>query len=66
MSSSQISVEVPTELLEEAMKVTGKDASETIAEGLERIRRRGEVLKALQGSMHLDINIDELRGRNRS
>jgi hypothetical protein len=30
-----------------------------------RIRRTSEKAMALRGKIHLDINIDELRGRNR-
>jgi hypothetical protein len=49
------------------MGYTGKGITETLVDGLEQLRRRRfyEKFKALQGKIHLDIDIGELRGRNR-
>ena len=46
-------------------KATAEDGTEITAEERARRRRFYEKLKQLQGKIHLDIDIDELRGRNR-
>lgn len=63
----RVTANLPEELLEKAMEVTGQGITETLVEGLEQLRRRRfyEKLQQLKGKIHLDIDIDELRGRNR-
>ena len=63
----RVTANLPQELLEKAMDYTGRGITETLVEGLEQLRRRRfyEKFKALQGKIHLDIDVDESRGRNR-
>jgi len=63
----RVTANLPEDLLDRAMEVTGEGITQTIIEGLEQIRRRRayEKFMALKGKIQLDINIDELRGRNR-
>lgn len=63
----RVTANVPEDLLKAAQEVTGKGITETIVDGLERVRRQRfyEKLQQLKGKIHLDIDIDELRGRNR-
>lgn len=63
----RITANLPEELLDSAMDVTGKGITETLVEGLEQLKRKRayEKLMALRGKIHLNIDIDELRGRNR-
>ena len=65
MTIRRITANLPAELLERAQEITGKGITETLVEGLERIRRQRayERILALEGKVKLDINIDELRGR---
>lgn len=62
----RITANLPEDLLRDAMEVTGKGITETITEGLNQLRRRRfyEKLMALKGKIHLDLDIDEARGRN--
>ena len=63
----RVTANIPEALLNAAREVTGAGSTETLGEGLEQLRRRRfyEKFKALQGKVHLDIDIDELRGRKR-
>jgi hypothetical protein len=63
----RITANLPADLLEKAMEYTGRGITETLVEGLEQLRRRRfyEKLKQLKGKVHLDIDIDKARGRNR-
>jgi len=63
----RVTANLPEDLLDRAMEVTGEGITQTIIEGLEQIRRRRayEKFMALKGKIQLDINIDELRGRHR-
>lgn len=64
----RITANLPAHLLEEAMKVSSKGITETLVEGLELLRRRRayQMAMALHGKIHLDLDIDEARGRRRS
>ena len=64
----RITANIPDGLLEAAQEVTGKGITETLVEGLEQLRRRRLYNKvmALRGKIHLDVDIDEIRGRVRS
>jgi len=64
----RVTVNLPRELLDEAMKVTGKSITETIVEGLAQIRRRCFYDRAmsLRGKVKLDIDLDAARGRRLS
>jgi deaminated glutathione amidase len=63
----RITANLPEKLLHDAREVTGKGITETIIEGLELVRRRKALmmLERLRGKLHIDINIDELRGRGK-
>ena len=49
------------------MDVTGKGITETLVEGLEQLKRRRayDKLMNLRGKIHLKLDIDALRGRDR-
>ena len=68
VTTRRITANVPTELLNAALKLTGKGITGTIVEGLEQMRRRRfyDRALALKGKLHLNIDIDELRGRGSS
>lgn len=61
----RITANLPTALLDEASKITGKGITETLTEGLMLIRRSRtyEKAMALRGKIHLDIDVDESRER---
>jgi len=63
----RVTANLPEDLLEKAMEVTGGGITETLVEGLEQLRRRRfyEKFMALKGKIHLDVDIDESRGRKR-
>jgi len=63
----RVTANIPEDLLKAAQDVTGAGITETIVEGLERVRRQRfyEKLQQLKGKIHLNIDIDELRGRHR-
>ncbi len=65
MKTRRVTANLPAELLDAAMDVTDKGITETLIEGLEQVRRRRfyEKLKQLKGKIHLNIDIDESRGR---
>lgn len=62
----RITANLPSELLEQASKITGKGITETLTEGLMLIRRSRAFAKAeaLRGKIILDIDIDESRERS--
>lgn len=66
-AAKRITANLPTDLLDAAMSVTGKGITETLVEGLRLVRRaRGyEKALALRGRLQLDINLDESRERRR-
>ncbi len=67
MNTRRITANIPADLLEKAMEVTGQGITETLIEGLEQVRRRRfyEKAMALRGKINLNIDIDESRGRRR-
>jgi hypothetical protein len=66
-NSKRITANLPSDLLRDAMEVTGKGITETIVEGLQRVRRSRayERAMALRGKIHLDVDLDTSRERNR-
>jgi len=58
---------MPKDLLDDAMKVSGKGITETLIEGLHRVRRVRAYQKAmaLRGRLRLDIDLGESRERRR-
>jgi hypothetical protein len=65
--TKRITANLPDDLLREAMKVTGKGITETIIEGLRRVRRARAYAKAqvLRGKIALEIDLEESRERDR-
>lgn len=59
---------LPAELLEEALRATGKGITETVIDGLRLVKRTQayQKAKALQGNLNLEIDLDVSRERNRS
>jgi hypothetical protein len=63
----RITADLPEQLLEEAMKVTGKGITETLVEGLHLVRRARayEKAMALRGKVKLSIDLGASRERRR-
>ena len=64
----RVTVNLPKHLLHRACSQSGGNITETIVHGLELVEKQGayEKIMALRGKIHLDVDIDESRGRNRS
>ena len=65
MNTRRVTANLPADLLEKAMEVTGEGITETLVEGLEQLRRRrfSEKALALRGKLHLNIDIEKSRAR---
>jgi len=63
----RITVDLPGDLLDAALEVSGKGVTETLVEALELIRRRRFYSRALalHGKIRLELDLDEARGRRR-
>lgn len=63
----RITANLPKKLLEDAMEVTGKGITETLQEGLQRVRQIHAYRKALalRGKINLKIDLEESRERRR-
>jgi hypothetical protein len=63
----RVTANLPEDLLREAMKVTEKGITETIVEGLRRVRqaRASAKAQALRGRISLKIDLEESRERRR-
>jgi len=63
----RITANLPEDLLDEAMSVTGKGITGTLVEGLDRLRRSAAYEKALalKGRLRLDIDLERSRERRR-
>ena len=59
----KITVHVPEDLLKKAQKETGEGVTETIRQGLTLVSARSAYsrLRRLRGSVHLTLDIDDLR-----
>ena len=66
-NAKRITANLPKDLLEDAMKVTKKGITETLAEGLRQLRRQSayEAAMALRGKIKLDVDLEESRERRR-
>lgn len=66
-TTRRVTANLPIELLDEACKVTGRGITETLVEGLERVRRSRAVEKArrLRGKLILDVDLGVSRERAR-
>jgi len=63
----RVTANLPEELLRDAMEVTDKGITETIVEGLYRVRRGRAFAKAqaLRGRISLKVDLEESRERRR-
>lgn len=63
----RVTANLPEDLLDEAMAVTGKGITETLTEGLRLVRRARayERAMALKGKVVLDLDLDAARERRR-
>ncbi len=63
----RITANLPRDLIEEAMKVTGKGITETLVDGLRHVRRARayEKAMALRGKIHLHVDLETSRERRR-
>jgi hypothetical protein len=63
----RITANLPEDLLDDALRVTGKGITETLVAGLRLVRRTRAYDKAmaLRGKVHLVIDLDESRERAR-
>jgi hypothetical protein len=63
----RVTVNLPAELLGEAMEVTGQGITETLTEGLRLVRGTRAYPKALalKGRLTLDLDLDTSRERRR-
>ena len=61
----RVTANLPGDLLEDAMDVTGKGITETLVTGLHLVRRTRAYRKAmrLRGKVHLKVDLDESRER---
>jgi hypothetical protein len=59
----KVTVNIPAETLEAAIRVTGKGITPTIVEGLQEIERRAKrsALRALRGKIRFDLDLEETR-----
>ena len=66
-SARRITANLPGQLLEDAMEVTGKGITETLVEGLKLVKRSRayEKAMALRGKVNLEIDLDASRERRR-
>jgi hypothetical protein len=65
--TKRVTANLPEDLLKEAMEVTNKGITETIVEGLRRVRQARAFAKAqaLRGRISLKIDLEESRERRR-
>jgi hypothetical protein len=63
----RITVNLPEDLLEDAMEATGKGATETLIEGLRLVRRSRLYAKAMsmRGKVKLKVDLSAARERRR-
>jgi hypothetical protein len=61
----RITANLPADLLHDAMAVTGKGITETIVEGLTRVRRGRAYRKAIALKGHLAVTVDLEASRER-
>lgn len=65
-SVRRITANLPRDLLDDAMRATGRGITETLIEGLDLVRRRHayESAMALRGKLLLDVDLEVSRERN--
>lgn len=65
--TKRITLNIPSDLLEEVQHLTGKNITDTIISGLEQVKRKSAYEKALKlrGKLDLKIDLETLRERHR-
>lgn len=68
MNTRKIATNLPTELLNEAVHLTGLNQTQTLVEGLKELiaRHKREALLSLQGKLHIRISTDRTRQRQKT
>lgn len=66
-TTRRVTANLPTDLLNDARRATGKGITETIVSGLELVRRSAVAGKAakLKGRIHIVVDLDASRERTR-
>lgn len=66
-ATRRVTANLPVALLERARRVTGKGITETLVEGLERVRRSSAAARArtMKGRLRLDLDLEASRERPR-
>lgn len=66
-TTRRVTANLPTSLLEDACRVTGKGMTETLIRGLALVQRSAAVDKAraLRGKLHIDLDMELSRERSR-
>ena len=65
VKARRITANLPQDLLEDAMHVTGKGITETLVEGLRQVRRARAYDKAMALRGKIDLTIDLEKSRER-
>jgi hypothetical protein len=66
-SSRRVTANLPSDLIEAAQRVTGRNLTETLTEGLKLVKRSEVYAKArrLKGKIQLDVDLRSSRERGR-
>ena len=64
----KIATNIPAALLDEAVQVTGLNQTQTLVEGLKELiaKRKKLELLGMRGKIHIEVDTDKTRKRNRS
>ena len=59
----KLSTNIPSDLLEEATRLTGLGQTQTLIEGLRELiaERKRKSLASLRGKIHIDLNLKKIR-----
>ena len=59
----KVTVNLPEQVLERAMRITGKGITDTLLEGLHEVERRERrsALRRLKGKIRLELDLEETR-----
>jgi hypothetical protein len=61
--TKKITVNVPADLIDDAVRITGRGVTPTVIEGLEELERRAKrsALRALRGKVRFELDLNEMR-----
>ncbi len=62
-TAKKVTVNLPSDVLERAQKITGRGITPTIIEGLRELERREQrsALRQLRGKVRLELDLDQTR-----